>query len=408
MRLLDAIDGNSPPELTATFADMTLAAWEIALLSGRAASVVRQVHDQQPYLRAQTAAFCATCSSLRPQQPERAAEVNACISAGDLDSAKKLTELYAAQEPGNLFWLRFATFLGIQLGELDWYEPWLAAPPMPDAFTAAFRADYAFARMDWGRAAALYATAHAQTGLTEWLAREGECHRKAENRDAARACWQKAAGLRPWQINLLLRLHDLANENDLPGSLPTGKGEILLYSWNHADDLDKAMAALAASTMGDSGLTVLDNGSTDATADVVRSWQNRFGERLRTITLPTNIGAPAARNWLLSLEHAQTADWVVFLDDDALVPPDWLGYFGTALKRHPDAGIIGCRVVDMAAPLTIQSVDLHFEADVDPQTKERGIVDTHTAGPDFGQYSYLRPAVSVTGLCCPHLGECLL
>jgi len=282
---------------------------------------------------------------------------------------------------------------------------------MPGGFASVFLADYAFARTDYARAADLYVKAFARTALPEYLTREGECRLRLGDREAARQCWGKALDLRPWQTNLRLRLTDLERGADIPGPPPQGRGEILLYSWNHAPDLDKALAALAASDLGSCGLTVLNNGSSDNTAEVIQSWQDRFGERLRTIALPTNVGAPAARNWLLTLPYTKTADWVAFLDDDALVPPDWLGHFGTALRLYPEAGIVGCRVVDMAAPMCIQSVDLHFEpeepaaqdakpgcSDASPRSGNN-VTDSHMNGPDFGQYSYLRQAVSVTGCC---------
>jgi GT2 family glycosyltransferase len=340
--------------------------------------------------------------------------VNEALRCGDLDAAKKLIARYAAGESGNLFWLRCAAVLGIHLGELDWYEPWLAKLPMPGAFAFVFLADYAFAREEWSKAADLYAGAFARSAMPGWLVREGECRRRLGDRESARALWRRALAVRPWQINLLLRLRDLERGSDIPGDPPPGRGEILLYSWNHGPDLDKTLAALAASALGGCGLTVLDNGSSDNTPAVIRSWQERFGGRMKTLALPVNVGAPAARNWLLSLESSKAADWVVFLDDDALVPPDWLGYFGTALRLHPEAGIVGCRVVDMDAPMTMQSVDLHFERAASkaqeppkpgPQDERTSrfsggnMVNTHVTVPDFGQYKYLRTAVSVTGCC---------
>ena len=418
-RLLESMGDSPRNDMVALFSDIALAAWECSLLSGRAAFVVHQVQEQRPFLAGQAAVFSAACAALRPADTGRADEVNAAVRAGDIETAKKLTDAAARAEAGNVFWLRFAAYLGIHLGNLDWYEPWLAKLAMPGGFAAVFLADYAFARTDYARAADLYARAFERTALPGWLAREGECRLRLGMREEARRCWSKALALRPWQINLRLRLTDLERGADIPGPPPEGQGEILLYSWNHGPDLDKALAALAASDLGACAVTVLDNGSADTTADVIRGWRERFGERLRTLALPTNVGAPAARNWLLTLPSSQAADWVVFLDDDALVPPDWLGHFGTALRLYPEAGIVGCRVVDMAAPLTIQSVDLHFDPE-DPAAQSadqsdgqdaepagsgaagqggRNVTDSHMNGPDFGQYSYLRKAVSVTGCC---------
>ncbi|MDR3362457.1 MAG: CDP-glycerol glycerophosphotransferase family protein, partial [Desulfovibrio sp.] len=394
--LLDA-DPSLDPALAPVVSDIALAAWECDFLSAQSASLARSLHKKRPFLRGEAEAFSAVCAALRPNRTSRADEVNARVNAGDIEAAKELTSAYAAREPGNLFWLRFAAWLGLQRGHLDWYEPWLAKLPMPAAFAQAFLADYAFAREDYARAAKLYAGAFARCALPVWLTREGECRLRLGERDAAGACWRKAFALRPWQSNLLFRLSDIERGDDIPGDPPAGKGEILLYSWNHAADLDACLAALARSRLGDCGVTLLDNGSEDDTPAVARLWRERLGEKMRLVTLPTNIGAPAARNWLLTLESSRAADWVVFLDDDALVPPEWLGLFGTAARRHPGAGVIGCRVVDRDAPMTMQSVDWQME-------KTRGDnpfveMAAHRNAPDFGQYSYLRQAVSVTGCC---------
>lgn len=385
-----------PVEQMRLAVDMLCAAWEGSLLSARAASLLRQAH---PCLSGEAAAFCRTVAAMRPGNPEEAERVSSLIRKGDPQGAMRLVSRCSAGEPGNMFWLYFATFFGLHLGELDWYEPYLSAFVLPDSFALAFRADYLFARGDMAKAADCYAAAFAGAGLTEWLAREGECRRALGQREAAGRLWRKAVILRPWQINLRLRLNDLERGADLPGGPPPGRGEILLYSWNHAPDLDKALAALADSRLASCALTVLDNGSSDATAQVLHAWQERFGERLRRISLPTNVGAPAARNWLLALESSGTADWVVFLDDDALVPPDWLGLFGTAKRLYPEADIIGCRVTDVASPLHIQCVDLHIEVIAGETESRIAFVNEPVDEPDFGQHSYLRPAAHVTGCC---------
>ena len=159
---------------------------------------------------------------------------------------------------------------------------------------------------------------------------------------------------------------------------------------------DATLEALHASELYGCPITVLNNGSTDNTAEILKNWHERTDVDLRVITLPVNIGAPAARNWLLGTEQARAADWVVFLDDDALVPKDWLGLFGRAMHNYPAAAVVGCRIHSAAAPMALQSVDLHFECSA---TGDYKLCDTHLNTPDFGQYSYLRPALSVTGCC---------
>ncbi|WMW65468.1 glycosyltransferase [Nitratidesulfovibrio liaohensis] len=174
----------------------------------------------------------------------------------------------------------------------------------------------------------------------------------------------------------------------------------------------KPSASVAASDLGDARVVVLDNGCTDATPDVLARWAerapHRLGERLHTVTLPLNIGAPPARNWLLTLPEVRACDWVAFLDDDATVPPDWLRLFGAAMAAHPAANVYGCRVVDYSVPMLLQSVDLHLDPGGDmaaapenaPGYRRRfSVSDLHLQELDFGQFSYLRPCVSVTGCC---------
>jgi GT2 family glycosyltransferase len=395
-RLLGAAGASPDPCLFSVLAHMVLSAWECSPLSPGIASHVHALQKKQSFLRPQPAAFSAVCAGLRPENSSGSEEVRACIQAGDAETAKKLTSAYADREPKNLYWLHFASFLGIRMGELDWYEPWIARYPMPAAFSLFFLADYAFAREDYAKAAALYAQSFILSAMPEGLVREGECLFRMGDRDAAGDRLRKAIVLRPWQSNLLLRLADIESGADIPGDQPPGRGEVLIYSWNNGSALEQCLTALAASRAGNYGFTVLNNGSTDNTPDVLRSKRELFGERMRVITLPVNIGSPAARNWLLSLESSRAADWVVFLDDDALVPPDWVGFFGTAVRRHPDAGIIGCRVVDGIAPLALQSVGLFLETNKEGKYK---FIDDHVNSADFGLNSYLRRAISVTGCC---------
>ncbi|MDR3073398.1 MAG: glycosyltransferase [Deltaproteobacteria bacterium] len=352
------------PPLEPVLCDLAAHAWETDLFNPKSASLALQLHGQLPFFRPESAAFCRSCAVQSTNFLDTGKSVAAMLERGDTEGAKRVLSAMDAKEPGNPFWLRFAMHLGLLGNELDWYEPWLARPFLPPGFASWFRADYCFARGAWDAALPLYRKAFAATGLTETLARAGECASRLGRREEAAAFWKEAVSRRPWQINLLLRLADCAARTDGPGELPPGKGAIFLYSWNNAAELDATLASLAASDRDGAGVVVLDNGSADATAAVIAAWAGRFGECFRSIALPVNVGAPAARNWLLGDRAAQEADWVVFLDDDARLPRDWLRFFGTSVAAFPRAGVHGCRVVDAASPLRVQSVDLHFEPQV--------------------------------------------
>jgi GT2 family glycosyltransferase len=401
---LGAMTAPSRREILApVFADMVLCAFESTFLDPQAASALSQVQKQIPFLPPEAAAFAARLASAAPASPEDGKEAERLLAKRNIQALQAFLDEKRHREKDPLFWLGPARRLGIHLGEGDWYEPWLASCALPEPVARILRADWHFSRRDWDQAAAGYEAALSRMPLPGLEIRLGECLRRLGQREKAAGMWQRALARRPWQINLILRLTDCLQGRDLPGDIPPGKGHILLYSWNHEADLRQTLDSLAQSRLGSARVLALDNGSSDGTSILLRAFARRMGDAAEVISLPVNIGAPAARNWLLAHERVRDSDWAVFLDDDALVPPDWLEYFGAALKAYPQAGIIGCRVVEKAAPLTIQSADLHF--DLQDETLRTGthpgnnVLNDYIRGADFGQYSYLRPCVSVTGCC---------
>ena len=202
----------------------------------------------------------------------------------------------------------------------------------------------------------------------------------------------------PWCVNAVLRLYDLRTGRDarlepLPGELA-----ILLYSCNKAEDLALTLEGLLASRLERFRVCVLDNGSTDATPEVLTAFRDRFGgERFGIVRAPVNVGAPAGRNWLRALPEVRTADFVAYLDDDLVLPPDWALRFGAAVAASKRAGVYGCRVTDAFAPAVIQASEFH----VAPSGPGEPVAatDLQLQAPDLGQFSYSRPALSVTGCC---------
>lgn len=210
----------------------------------------------------------------------------------------------------------------------------------------------------------------------------------------------------PWHPGLTLRLHEvLFPTPPLPLRDWPGRVFVWLYTWNRADRLAQTLARLAASRLGPARVTVLDNGATDDTRAVCRNLGARFAPgRFETVSLPVNIGAPAARNWLVAGAGLGPDDLGVFLDDDALVSADWLEVLAGALVADPGADVAGARLLagDTAVPVG---------ADVRLLPPEGG----HTvrplvncpSGPDFGLLAATRPCASVSGCCHAFRGRAL-
>ncbi len=207
-----------------------------------------------------------------------------------------------------------------------------------------------------------------------------------------------------WHPNLTLILHDLTHPLPAP-SAQQAPPAILIYSWNKCEALRTTLESLRASGTGAAPIFALDNGSSDGTSDMLRSMKDSWGTKFNLITLPANIGAPAARNWLLSLPEVRARAHVAFLDDDVILPQGWLTELLTVALAKPKAGSVGCLVTDHIPPYGIQAADFHL---LSPTEGIRSFNDfeenlfflcTATGQHDTFAYSHTRPCASVTGCC---------
>jgi O-antigen biosynthesis protein len=107
---------------------------------------------------------------------------------------------------------------------------------------------------------------------------------------------------------------------------------VVVCTYNGAATLGECLDGLAALDYPDRETIVVDDGSTDATAQLAAA---RAGVRL--ISTP-NRGLSAARNSGL---EAATGAVVAYIDDDAFPDPHWLRYVAHALADGTHAGVGG-------------------------------------------------------------------
>jgi GT2 family glycosyltransferase len=115
---------------------------------------------------------------------------------------------------------------------------------------------------------------------------------------------------------------------------------VVIVSYRCAALLEACLASIESNpyTLGPSGVTVVDNGSGDDTADLVR---RRFPQ-VRLIELEKNLGFSAGNNMAL---RETRAEFVLLLNPDTEVWPGVLDDMVAFLRDHPRAGIAGCRLV---------------------------------------------------------------
>lgn len=120
---------------------------------------------------------------------------------------------------------------------------------------------------------------------------------------------------------------------------------IVVCTRNRAESLGRTLAALAGLEVGPLPaveLVVVDNGSTDGTAEVVRQAAATFPYPLRLVSCPEK-GLSRARNAGVA---AARHDLILFTDDDCLPKPDWAVRLAAAYGDNP-LQLIGGPVIDL-------------------------------------------------------------
>jgi glycosyltransferase involved in cell wall biosynthesis len=113
---------------------------------------------------------------------------------------------------------------------------------------------------------------------------------------------------------------------------------IAICTWNRAELLDLTLAEIRKFKIPDGlgwELLVVNNNCSDETESVIA----RHAEVLPiTRVFEGQPGVAHARN--CALTHAKS-DWIIWIDDDVLVDPDWLLAFSRTVTQYPDAAVIG-------------------------------------------------------------------
>ncbi len=110
---------------------------------------------------------------------------------------------------------------------------------------------------------------------------------------------------------------------------------VIMPAYNTARYIREAIDSVLDQDYGNKELIVIDDGSTDGTLDIVRS----YGDRLTLIT-QQNQGSAVARNAGLA---AARGEYIAFLDSDDVWLPGKLGLQVRYLQDHPGIGMIYAR-----------------------------------------------------------------
>ena len=110
---------------------------------------------------------------------------------------------------------------------------------------------------------------------------------------------------------------------------------VVIVNWNRKDLLRASLDSLAAQTFTDFEVIVVDNGSTDGSAALVRELAEGFPRPLRLIENTENRGFCAANNQGFAVSQTE---YIALLNNDAEAGPAWLEAMVAAMRLKPDVG----------------------------------------------------------------------
>jgi len=113
------------------------------------------------------------------------------------------------------------------------------------------------------------------------------------------------------------------------------KVSVLMPVYNGEKYIARAIDSVLSQSFRDFELLVIDDGSSDKSAEIVSSYSDK---RVRYVANPTNLGLAGARNRAIEVSNG---DYLAWLDCDDISLPDRLLKQVALLDAHPNLGLCG-------------------------------------------------------------------
>ncbi len=116
---------------------------------------------------------------------------------------------------------------------------------------------------------------------------------------------------------------------------------IIVLNWNGRDLTLDCLRSLEAVTTPNVRTIVVDNASTDGSADAVRQ---RYGSRVTLIENAQNLGFAAGNNVGIRKALDDGANFILLLNNDTVVAPDFVEHLLKPMLTTPDIGITAPKI----------------------------------------------------------------
>jgi glucosyl-dolichyl phosphate glucuronosyltransferase len=131
---------------------------------------------------------------------------------------------------------------------------------------------------------------------------------------------------------------------------------VVICTRNRASQLSNVLDSLSALVIPENlvwELVIVDNGSSDNTAEIVGSYASRLPVRCVREETP---GLSNARNKGVAEARGEYICWT---DDDVELDSYWLNAYYEAFKKHPDGAVFGGKIIPKFLPPTPEWVELY-------------------------------------------------
>jgi glycosyltransferase involved in cell wall biosynthesis len=141
------------------------------------------------------------------------------------------------------------------------------------------------------------------------------------------------------------------------------KISVLIPAFNAAPYIGAALDSVRAQTHHDWEVIVVEDGSRDATEEILRGFAKTCAQTILYHNLGENRGVGTVRNRLLELA---TGDAVAFLDADDTWQPAHLANAAAHLEQGADLVVSGVRTFDLVSQLPLEEIPAPRELVRDP------------------------------------------
>ncbi|MDD5342168.1 MAG: glycosyltransferase family 2 protein [Patescibacteria group bacterium] len=166
---------------------------------------------------------------------------------------------------------------------------------------------------------------------------------------------------------------------------------IIVLNWNGLQDTKECLESLRLVTYPNFRIYLVDNASTN---DESKKLKDTYGDFIELIQNNQNLGFAGGNNSGIKKALAENCDYIVLLNNDTIVHPEFLKYLVESSMSDPKIGIIGSKILKKN-----QRDNIWFAGGVIRWYSGLRVFHRGVHQRDVGQFTALSDVDFITGCC---------